>query len=145
MSTDMICEQHPDQDWPHDDCAGPGCPRSAAVPLLVAKCKLLDDELVRYAHAVGEERRIVGELRMALSAEKAEVVRVKELMGKVARADHGHRMVQWDRLFRSERTIEEFKLNLAIIIDLHPAIWDLLECGDPDCARAAAALGLKHP
>jgi hypothetical protein len=24
-----ICEQHPDQGWPHDDCAGPGmpCPR----------------------------------------------------------------------------------------------------------------------
>jgi hypothetical protein len=24
-----ICEAHPDQGWPHDDCAGPGepCPR----------------------------------------------------------------------------------------------------------------------
>jgi hypothetical protein len=24
-----ICESHPDQGWPHDDCAGPGepCPR----------------------------------------------------------------------------------------------------------------------
>ena len=21
-----ICEQHPDQPWPHDDCAGPGAP-----------------------------------------------------------------------------------------------------------------------
>jgi hypothetical protein len=21
-----ICEQHPEQGWPHDDCAGPGMP-----------------------------------------------------------------------------------------------------------------------
>jgi hypothetical protein len=21
-----ICEEHPDQPWPHDDCAGPGEP-----------------------------------------------------------------------------------------------------------------------
>jgi hypothetical protein len=21
-----ICEAHPDQPWPHDDCAGPGMP-----------------------------------------------------------------------------------------------------------------------
>lgn len=25
----MICETHPDLAWPHDDCAGPGCPPSA--------------------------------------------------------------------------------------------------------------------
>jgi hypothetical protein len=23
---DMICEQHPTKEWPHDDCAGPGMP-----------------------------------------------------------------------------------------------------------------------
>jgi hypothetical protein len=27
-----ICEQHPEQGWPHDDCGGPGmpCPRCNA-------------------------------------------------------------------------------------------------------------------
>ena len=32
--TDMICETHPWLPWPHGDCGGPGCPQSAAVPLL---------------------------------------------------------------------------------------------------------------
>ena len=31
---DMICETHPWLEWPHDDCAGPGCPPSAAVSIL---------------------------------------------------------------------------------------------------------------
>lgn len=25
-----VCEQHPDLEWPHDDCAGPGMLRSDA-------------------------------------------------------------------------------------------------------------------
>ncbi len=25
-SMGLVCEQHPDRDWPHGDCAGPGCP-----------------------------------------------------------------------------------------------------------------------
>ena len=32
--TDMICEGHPWLEWPHDDCAGPGCPPSAAMTLM---------------------------------------------------------------------------------------------------------------
>ena len=31
---DMICEAHPWLEWPHDDCAGPGCPPSAAMTLM---------------------------------------------------------------------------------------------------------------
>jgi hypothetical protein len=23
----LVCEQHPDREWPHDDCAGPGMVR----------------------------------------------------------------------------------------------------------------------
>lgn len=29
-----VCEQHPDMDWPHDDCAGPGMLRSDALRLI---------------------------------------------------------------------------------------------------------------
>lgn len=31
---EWICEQHPELDWPHDDCAGPGMPKSAQVKAL---------------------------------------------------------------------------------------------------------------
>ena len=31
---DMICERHPWLEWPHDDCAGPGCPPAAAMVLM---------------------------------------------------------------------------------------------------------------
>lgn len=34
QSTDMICERHPWLSWPHAECAGPGCPQSAAIPLM---------------------------------------------------------------------------------------------------------------
>lgn len=28
-----VCEEHPDREWPHDDCPGPGMPkRPAEVP-----------------------------------------------------------------------------------------------------------------
>jgi hypothetical protein len=27
-----ICEQHPEQGWPHDDCAGPGRPCTLCQP-----------------------------------------------------------------------------------------------------------------
>ena len=27
-----ICEQHPEQGWPHDDCAGPGMPCAICQP-----------------------------------------------------------------------------------------------------------------
>ena len=30
-----VCEQHPDKDWPHGDCAGPGMLRSDALRLIV--------------------------------------------------------------------------------------------------------------
>ena len=26
---DMVCEAHPDREWPHDDCPGPGMPPRA--------------------------------------------------------------------------------------------------------------------
>lgn len=26
VSLSLVCEQHPDRDWPHGDCSGPGCP-----------------------------------------------------------------------------------------------------------------------
>jgi len=29
---DMVCEQHPDRVWPHDECAGPGMPRADVEP-----------------------------------------------------------------------------------------------------------------
>lgn len=29
--SDMVCEAHPDKEWPHDDCAGPGMPSFAVV------------------------------------------------------------------------------------------------------------------
>lgn len=32
---EWICEQHPELDWPHGDCAGPGMPKSAQVRALV--------------------------------------------------------------------------------------------------------------
>lgn len=32
---DLCCEQHPEKDWPHDDCAGPGMPISERMNALV--------------------------------------------------------------------------------------------------------------
>lgn len=30
--TDMVCEEHPDKPWPHDDCLGPGMPPRDDLP-----------------------------------------------------------------------------------------------------------------
>lgn len=27
LAEEWVCEQHPDQEFPHDDCAGPGIPK----------------------------------------------------------------------------------------------------------------------
>ena len=32
--SDMICECHPWLEWPHDNCAGPGCPLASAMVLM---------------------------------------------------------------------------------------------------------------
>lgn len=37
---DMVCEQHPWSEWPHDDCAGPGMPETAQYEALVYLAKL---------------------------------------------------------------------------------------------------------
>ena len=37
---DMVCEQHPWSEWPHDDCAGPGMPGTAQYEALVYLAKL---------------------------------------------------------------------------------------------------------
>jgi len=40
QSPDMVCEQHPWSEWPHDDCAGPGMPGTAQYEALVYLAKL---------------------------------------------------------------------------------------------------------
>jgi hypothetical protein len=40
-----VCEKHPDQGWPHNDCAGPGMPCLTAIENLRQGCRLTGDPL----------------------------------------------------------------------------------------------------
>lgn len=44
MTTDMICEVHPELEWPHGECAGPGVPKAAQVNALVYQRDQLQQE-----------------------------------------------------------------------------------------------------
>lgn len=45
VTMDMICEQHPWLEWPHDDCSGPGCPPAAAASILLFRMRQLELKL----------------------------------------------------------------------------------------------------
>ena len=55
-----ICEEHPDQPWPHDDCSGPGVPcENPACEFSIVKaglvcpsCRRAQGEIVTQTHRV---------------------------------------------------------------------------------------------
>ena len=108
-----ICEKHPELDWPHDDCAGPGMPRTNRISGLVYQRDEARAEVERYkteaeqlvwnlagcdTYAMGyglDENHHPGMARPALNSVKKLALRERE---------------QRRRLEAAERVVEERRL-----------------------------------
>lgn len=78
---DMVCEQHPELEWPHGDCPGPGCPGHAQVHLLVNQRRLAEQH-------VREQEEIV---RPLMAAHEASLEQVCETCSRAGDLFYGSR------------------------------------------------------
>lgn len=76
--SEMCCEQHPELAWPHDDCAGPGCPISIR-PMIVALQRRLAAQALRERDVIASDAgRRVFELDAALTEEQGKREQAEE-------------------------------------------------------------------
>lgn len=119
--SEMVCEQHPELEWPHGDCAGPGCSRSAQVRLIQGKRRFAAQALRERDILAGEAAKRSIELADELAETRAQVEQMREMAAEIRAEIDDQVSVNATPNQRAHATITIEVRSLMPLLDLFPA------------------------